>query len=53
MKEPYSIAEAKFGRKIAQRIYGSYLLRVVFEEYEGHYLVITAYPARAERYLRR
>jgi len=53
MREPYSIAEAKFGRKIAQRIYGSYLLRVVFEEYEGHYLVITAYPARAERYLRR
>jgi len=51
--EPYSIAEARFGRKIAQRIYDSYVLRVVFEEYEGHYLVITVYPARAERYLRR
>jgi hypothetical protein len=53
MREPYSIAEAKFGRKIAQRIYSEYLLRVVFEEYGDHYLVITAYPARAQRYLRR
>ena len=53
MREPYSIVEAKFGRKIAQRIYGEYLLRVVFEEHEGHYLVITAYPTRAQRYLGR
>jgi len=50
--EPSSIVAAKYGRKIAQRVYGSYLMRVVFEEYEDHYLVITAYPARAERYLR-
>jgi phage baseplate assembly protein W len=53
MRDPSSVLEAKFGRRIAQRIYGSYLLRVVFEEYEDHYLVITAYPARAQRYLRR
>ncbi len=51
--EPYSIIETKFARKIAQRIYGEYLLRVVFEEYGDHYLVITAYPARPQRYLRR
>ena len=52
IKEPYSVVEAKFGRRIAQRIYGGYLLRVVFEDYEDHCLVITAYPARAKRYLR-
>jgi len=49
---PHSIVGAKFGRKIAQRIYGNYLLRVVFEEHPDHYLVITAYPSRPQRYLR-
>lgn len=49
---PDSVVEAKFGRKIAQRLYGQYLLRVVFEEHGDHYLVITAYPARPQRYLR-
>jgi len=34
MREPYSIVEAKFGRKIAQRIYGGYLLGVIFEGYD-------------------
>jgi len=43
--------DGKFGRKIAQRIYGDYVLRVVFEDHPEHILVITAYPARAERYL--
>jgi hypothetical protein len=50
---PYSVVEAKFGRKIAQRVCGNYLLRVVFEEHADHYLVITAYPTRPQRYLRR
>jgi len=50
---PYSTVEAKFARKIAQRIYGKYLLRVVFEDHGDHCLVITAYPARPQRYLRR
>jgi len=49
--QPYSIVDGKFGRKIAQRIYGDYVLRVVFEDHPEHVLVITAYPARAERYL--
>jgi len=53
LREPYSIVEGKFGREITQRIYGDYVLRVVFEDCEDHCLVITAYPARAERYLRR
>jgi len=50
---PNSVVEAKFGRKIAQKMYGRYLLRVVFEEHADYYLVITAYPARPQRYLRR
>jgi len=50
---PDSVVQAKFGRKIAQRTYGEHLLRVVFEEHADYYLVITAYPARPERYLRR
>jgi hypothetical protein len=53
MSNPDSIEEGKFGRKIAQRRYGRHLLRVIFEEYQDHALVITAYPTRAERYLRR
>jgi hypothetical protein len=34
---PDSVVEAKFGRKIAQRMCGQYLLRVVFEEHADHY----------------
>lgn len=49
--ETFSIVWGKFGRRIAHRVYGRYLLRVVFEEYEDYILVITAYPARPERYL--
>jgi hypothetical protein len=44
--------KAKFGRKIAQRMHGRHLLRVVFEEHADGYLVMTAYPARPQRYLR-
>ena len=51
LTQPYSIVDGKFGRKIAQRIYGSYILRVIFENSPEHILVITTYPARAERYL--
>ena len=50
--QAYEIADGKFGRKIAQRVYGSYVLRVIFEEHSEHILVITAYPAKAKRYLK-
>ncbi len=53
INEPNSIVAGKSGRRIAQRIFGKHLLRVVFEEYQDHILVITAYPAKPERYLRR
>ena len=51
LAQPYSVVDGKFGRRIAQRIYGDYILRVVFEEHADHILVVTAYPAKAERYL--
>ena len=51
LKEPHPIMNGKYGRKISQRIYGRRVLRVIFEEYENHILVITAYPAKAESYL--
>lgn len=53
IRAPYSIVQGKFARMVAQRIHGEYLLRAVFEEYGDHYLVITAYRARPQRYLRR
>ena len=53
IRAPYSIVQGKFARMVAQRIHGEYLLRAVFEDYGDHYLVITAYLARPQRYLRR
>ena len=51
LREPHSIMNGKYGREISQRRYGRHVLRVIFEEHEDHILVITAYPAKAERYL--
>ena len=51
LKESHTIMNGKYGRKISQRIYGRHVLMVIFEEYEDRILVITAYPAKAERYL--
>jgi len=41
LRDSCSLVDGKFGRKIAQRKFGKYLLRVVFEEYDNHILVIT------------
>jgi len=41
LKESHTIMNGKYGRKISQRIYGRHVLRVIFEEYEDHILVIT------------
>ena len=51
VKEPLAVVEGKFGRKIAQRVFDRYLIRVVYEEYEDHILVVTAYSTKPERYL--
>ena len=52
VNDPLSVIQGKFGRKIAQKKYGRYLIRVVFEERQDDILIVTAYPAKPERYLR-
>jgi len=42
--------EGKYGRKIAQKSFGRYIMRAIYEEQEKKVLVITAYKAKAERY---
>ena len=49
--EPHSIVNGKKGRKIAQRIVGKKLLRVIYETETNAYIVITAYYASIRRYL--
>ena len=49
---PHEIIEGKKGRKIAHKILGNKLLRVVFEQEAKTYIVITAYYARPKRYIK-
>lgn len=58
LSTPDSIAKAKKGRIIAQKImsrygFGNLLIRVIYEEIHDEKVVITAYWSRPERYLRR
>lgn len=48
---PEEIVEGKKGRKIANKIFGNKLLRVVFEVEAKDYIVITAYYTKLERYI--
>lgn len=55
IKSPTQIVDGYGGRKVAHRKYmigkEEYLLRVVFEEKRGYYLVITGYlTSQIERY---
>jgi len=52
LKNPDEIVKGKKGRKIAHKIIGNKLLRVVFEEYAKTYIVITAYYAEPKRYMK-
>jgi hypothetical protein len=47
---PDRVTEAAFDRKIAQGKVRNKLLRVVYEEAGGVYIIITAYYTEAERY---
>lgn len=38
------------GRKIAQKLLNDYVLRVVYEETDGFYVVVTAYKTKRDRY---
>ena len=51
IKNPDKIVEGKRGRKIAQKIIGKYLFRVVFEQNGNVYKIITTYYSEPERYM--
>jgi hypothetical protein len=49
---PECVASGYFGRKIAQSALTSELvLRVIYEEMDNKFLVITVYPAKRGRYV--
>ena len=50
INNPDRVVEGRSGRKIAQKVYGRYVLRIVYEEHKEQILVITAYLASPERY---
>ena len=50
VRNPDKVIIGKFGRKIAQRIIDNKLLRVVYEEKDDIYIIITAYYTYPERY---
>ncbi len=50
VNNPGKVVEGKFGRRIAQRIAGGKLLRVIYEEGDNVYIIITAYYTKPERY---
>ncbi|MEE8401760.1 MAG: DUF4258 domain-containing protein [Candidatus Hydrothermarchaeaceae archaeon] len=52
LNNPDRVVGGKYGRKIAQKVYGRYVLRIVYEEHKEDILVITAYLARPQRYLK-
>ena len=47
---PDGLVEGKKGRKIAHKIIGDALLRVIYEIDNKTYIVITAYYAHSKRY---
>jgi len=53
LKNPGEIIKGKKGRKIAHKIIGNKLLRVVFEEDAKTYIVITIYYAEPKRYMKK
>lgn len=48
---PIRIVEGKKGRKIAHKMFGDKLLRVVFDTEANAYKVITAYYTKPKRYM--
>ena len=45
---PYSVIDGKYGRRIAQKVHGDHLVRVVFEEHEDHLLNSDCIPSETE-----
>ena len=51
--KPAKVVDGKKDRKIAQKIFGNKLLRVVYETEAKSYIVISAYYTKPERYARK
>lgn len=47
---PDEVVESNFGRKIAHKMVKNKLLRVIYEEENNVYIIITAYYTKPERY---
>ncbi|MBI2084643.1 MAG: DUF4258 domain-containing protein [Candidatus Aenigmarchaeota archaeon] len=47
---PEKVIEGRFDRKIAQKIVGNKLLRVIYEQEDNIYEIVTAYYTKRERY---
>ncbi len=50
VKNPEKVMDARFDRKIAQKILGDKLLRVIYEQEDNVYIIVTAYYTKPERY---
>ncbi len=50
IKNPEKVIDSKFGRKIAQRTVEDKMLRVIYEQKDNVYIIITAYYTKSERY---
>ena len=47
---PEKVIDSRKGRKIAQKVVGNLLLRVVYKETEKVYIIVTVYHTRIGRY---
>lgn len=50
VKYPEKVLESKFGRKIAQKVVSNKLLRVIYEQKDNVYIIVTAYYTKPDRY---
>ena len=50
LKKPDLIIGGKESRKIAQKRLNGYVIRVIYEEADNNFVVITSYKAKRERY---
>jgi len=52
LKNPDEIIKGRKGRKIAHKIIGNKLLRVIYEENKKAYIVVTCYYTEPRRYIK-
>jgi transcriptional regulator NrdR family protein len=50
VKNPEKVIDSRFRRKIAQKAIAGKLLRVIYEQKDNVYIIVTAYYTKPERY---